>query len=206
MEDVRSGGRAGRSGGEPARQLVRTCLWRWLRGTGLERFDLLREGGGWLLRGTILALGDRRSAEAHYEVFCDSAWHTRRADIRLDEEGGERSLRLTVENGRWYEDGRKRDTVRGSLDLDLGWSPSTNTLPIRRLNLGVGESSGAVTAAWVRFPELTLEPLPQEYRRLSERRYRYTSRAGAFTAEIDVDDHGLVIDYGDVWQRVGEVR
>ena len=192
--------------GEPGRQLVETCLWRWLRGTGLERFELLREDAGWVLRGTILALGDRPSAEARYEVSCDPAWSTRRVDVTLFEAGVERSLRLSVEDGRWYESGRERDAVRGCLDVDLGWSPSTNTLPIRRLNLAVGESSGPLTAAWVRFPELAIEPLPQEYRRLSERRYRYTSRGGAFTAEIDVDEHGVVVDYQGVWQRVGEDR
>ncbi len=192
--------------GEPGRQIVRTCLWRWVRGTGLERFELLREDAGWVLRGTILALGERRSDEVRYEVSCDSAWSTRRVDVTLFEAGVERSLRLSVEDGRWYESGRERETVRGCIDVDLGWSPSTNTLPIRRLNLAVGESSGPLTAAWVRFPELAIEPLPQEYRRLSERRYRYTSREGAFTAEIDVDEHGVVVDYQGVWQRVEEDR
>ena len=191
---------------EPGRKLVQACLWRWLPGTGLERFELLREDAGWVLRGTILALGDRRSAEARYEVSCDSAWSTRRVDVTLFEPGVERALRLRVEDGRWYESGRERDDVRGCIDVDLGWSPSTNTLPIRRLNLAVGESSGPLTAAWIRFPELAMEPLPQEYRRLSERRYRYTSRGGAFTAEIDVDEHGVVVDYQGVWQRVGEDR
>lgn len=56
--------------------------------------------------------------------------------------------------------------IQGCVDIDLGWTPSTNTLPIRRLQLGVGTSSGPITAAWVRFPELKLEPLPQEYRNL----------------------------------------
>ena len=35
-------------------------------------------------------------------------------------------------------------------------------------------------AAWVRFPDLTLQPLPQEYIRLADRQYRYSSRSGAF--------------------------
>jgi hypothetical protein len=77
----------------------------------------------------------------------------------------------------------------------------TNTLPIRRLAPAIGESID-VTAAWVRFPELTLEPLPQRYTRLSERRYRYESNGGAFVAELEVDDAGLVITYEGGWERV----
>src|SRR5712664_99467 len=39
-------------------------------------------------------------------------------------------------------------------DIDLAVTPATNTLPIRRLNLEVGQSQ-EVTAAWLKFPDLT---------------------------------------------------
>jgi len=97
--------------------------------------------------------------------------------------------------------GREEEPLRGCVDVDLAWSPSTNTLPIRRLALAVG-ARREVTAAWVRFPELTLEPLAQEYERLAERRYRYTSAGGTFTAVLDVDDDGVVLEYAGGWQRV----
>jgi hypothetical protein len=91
------------------------------------------------------------------------------------------------------------------VDVDLEISPSTNTLPIRRLNLAIGESR-ELTAAWVRFPELTVEPLAQRYTRLAERRYRYESVVSGFTAELEVDDLGLVVTYEGLWQRVAESR
>ncbi len=185
-----------------APRLVRTGLWQRVQGTGLERFELIQEADGWVLRGTILALEEQGPAQADYEVFCDAAWHTRRTVVSLRGAAGERSLRLDVQDGHWFEDGNEREAVRGCIDVDISWSPSTNTLPIRRLGLEVGERSGPVTAAWVRLPELRLEPLPQEYERLAERRYRYSSRGGAFTAELDVDEDDLVVDYEGIWQRV----
>lgn len=115
---------------------------------------------------------------------------------------GGRRLELAVAGDRWYVNGREEAAVRGCVDLDLGWSPSTNTLPIRRLNLPVGHSSGVLRMAWVRFPGLTVEALPQEYLRKSEHVYRYTSRGGAFSADLEVDDEGLVLDYPGVWRRV----
>lgn len=186
----------------PAPRLVHTGLWQRVEGTGLERFELMQEADGWVLRGTILALEEQGPAQADYEVFCDAAWHTRRAVVSLRSAAGERSLRLDVEDGHWFEDGNEREAVRGCIDVDISWSPSTNTLPIRRLGLEVGERSGAVTAAWIRLPGLRLEPLPQEYERLAERRYRYSSRGGAFTAELEVDEDGLVVDYEGIWRRV----
>jgi uncharacterized protein len=186
------------------RRLVSAGLWRWRRRAGLERFALFQDGSGWSLAGTLLTLDERGPIEARYRVDCDERWRTTRVAVQLDEPGRQRSLELRVDpaSGRWSEGDREHEAVRGCVDADLNWSPSTNTLPIRRLQPGVGAGSGPVTAAWVRFPDLTLEPLPQEYLRLAERRYRYTSAGGAFTAELAVDEHGLVVDYGDIWERV----
>jgi uncharacterized protein len=188
----------------PGRQLVGSCLWRRSDGTGLERFELFREEASWILRGTILAMDDHGPAEACYEIVCDAEWRTEHADISLRDSTGERNLKLRAGRGRWEVDGREEEALRGCIDLDLGWSPSTNTLPIRRLKLPVGRSSGPLQMAWVRFPELQLEPLPQEYLRKTDRIYRYTSRGEAFAADLEVDDEGLVVEYQGVWQRVDE--
>lgn len=93
------------------------------------------------------------------------------------------------------------EALRGLVDVDLGFTPATNTLSLRRLAPAIG-SSVDVTALWVRFPELTIEPLPQRYTRLSETRYRYESASGAFVAELEVDDLGLVVVYEGGWRRI----
>ena len=174
--------------------------WKRLDARGLERCELAPDTRGWSLRGTILLSDAGQRFEARYELVCDSAWRTRAIAIDVRRPDGERSRRFTVEDGRWSLDGTEIDAVRGCIDVDLAWTPSTNTLPIRRLELAVGQSQ-AVTAAWVRFPDLTVEPLPQEYLRLAERRYRYSSAGGRFVAELEVDEHGLVTTYGDIWAR-----
>lgn len=183
-------------------QTVSSGLWLWLQGTGLERFELVRAADDWLFRGTILTLAADAAAEARYEIVCDRSFRTRRANVSVRNATGERSLQVVTENGQWYENGRENKTVVGALDIDLGWSPSTNTLPIKRLNLQVGQTSGEFMAAWVRFPDLTLQPLPQEYVRLADRQYHYSSRRGAFVANLLVDDDDLVLDYEGFWQRV----
>ena len=173
-----------------------------MQSPGLERFEFARIGDEWIFRGTILTLAHDSPAEARYEIACDTWFHTQRANIFLRDSSGERSLKIDARDGRWFENGRENEMIKGTVDIDLGWSPSTNTLPIRRLNLEVGQASGEVIAAWVRFPELALQPLPQEYTRLAERQYRYSSRGGAFVANLVVDDHDLVLDYEGFWQRV----
>ena len=171
----------------------------------MERFEFFRAGEEWLFRGTILTQSGEAAAEARYELACDHSFRTRRATISLRKTAAEQMLEISAENGRWFANGHEAPSVSGALDIDLSWSPFTNTLPIRRLNLAPGQSSGEIIAAWVRFPELTLQPLPQEYLRLSQDRYRYSSRGGSFTAELLVDSDGLVVDYGNFWQRVQNI-
>ena len=175
--------------------------WRRVDAVGFERGELANGHDGFRLRGTLGLMEGGDSFDASYEVACDSAWVTRSVVVELRGPKGEKCLRLAKRDGVWLVEGRTDDTLRGCIDIDLGWTPSTNTLPIRRLGLAIGESQ-AVTAAWVRFPELTVEPLPQQYSRLDERRYRYASAGGRYLAQLEVDEHGLVTTYGHIWTRV----
>jgi hypothetical protein len=182
-------------------QLICAGLWQWVQHPGLERFEVMRTGDEWIFRGTILTLTYDAAAEARYEIACDTLFQTRRASVHLRDSSSERSLKIDAQDGHWFENGRENQTVKGAIDIDLGWSPSTNTLPIRRLKLEIGQTSGEFIAAWVHFPELTLQPLPQELLRLADRQYRYCSRGGAFVAGLLVDGDGLVVDYEGFWQR-----
>lgn len=177
-------------------------LWRMLHGIGLERFELLQQDERWVLRGTILHLHDNRPVESRYSITCDSGWHTVSARIEVRDDTQERILQIDTQADHWIANGNPQPQLDGCLDIDLGWSPSTNTLPIRRLNLAVASGSGPVVAAWVKFPELALEPLPQEYDRVADRAYRYSSRGGTFTADLFVDEHGIVQEYKGFWKRV----
>lgn len=118
-----------------------------------------------------------------YRVVCDSSWRTQSAHVT----GfiADRSIDLTVD-----------PRSLGCIDVDLNFSPSTNTLPVRRLGLAIGESA-SLTVAWLRFPEMTLEPLAQTYTRLGARTWQYAS--DGFTARMEVDEEGLVTEYEGLW-------
>ena len=99
--------------------------------------------------------------------------------------GEQRELKIEVSRADWTVNGKPAPELHGCLDIDLSASPSTNTLPLRRLQLQRGQSQ-PVTAAWVRFPSLEIGTLQQTYKRLDDTRYWYESATG-FTAEIRVD-------------------
>ena len=178
--------------------------WRGLFFPGAECCSLGRRDGGWQLQGSVIAIIDGNPGRAEYTVAIDADWRTR--EVRVDARWlrRRRTLRLTVDaDTRWLTSAGEVEAVRGCADVDLGITPSTNTLPIRRLGLAIGESAN-VTAAWVRFPDLTIEPLPQVYTRTAESEYHYSSGGGAFTARLAVDERGLVTTYSGGWERLGE--
>ena len=57
-------------------------------------------------------------------------------------------------DARWLLNNEPVPSARGCLDIDLNFSPSTNLLPVRRLNLTVGHEA-TVRAAWLRRPDDT---------------------------------------------------
>lgn len=189
-------------GHEDTSDVVRAVIWRRLDTPALEHCALARDGAGWRFDGAVIVAFDGQPALVRYRVACDPAWHTREVAVEMVQGATTRALLLTADTaGRWWRDGAELPDLAGFRDIDLGVTPSTNTLPIRRLRPAVGESHD-ITAAWVRFPELTLEPLPQRYTRLAADRYRYESNGGRFTAEIAVDDLGLVTRYTDLFERL----
>lgn len=165
-----------------------------------EVCTLTLRDGGLSLVGTVLGAEGGAPVRIEYQVLADGAGLTTAVHVR-DLRGFEaRTIALERDGkGNWSIDGKVVKALKGCSDVDLACSPSTNTLPVRRLRLGVG-TSNTIKAAWIRFPELTIVKASQKYTRLDEFTYRYSS--GDFEAELTVDDDGLVTSYAD-WQRTG---
>jgi len=181
--------------------VAETILWRRLDLPGHEVARLARRDDGWELGGTAVFAHDGRPCELRYVVACGPGWRTRSARVRGTVGGEAVDLAIEVgDDGRWRLNGEQRPAVAGCDDVDLGFSPSTNLLPIRRLGLAVGEEA-EVTAAWLPFPALDLEPLAQTYRREDERTWRYASSGGSFVRTLTVRPSGLVTLYPGLWQE-----
>jgi uncharacterized protein len=174
-------------------------LWRRLDCPGHEVGRLERRHDGWELSGTAVFTHDDRPCKLDYVVTCAPDWHTQAARITGIIGVREVDLRVAVNRERtWYLNGAECPAVAGCLDIDLGFSPSTNLLPIRRLSLAVGQEA-EVKAAWLPFPGLTLDLLPQLYRRQDQHLYRYESGGGVFVRLLEVSAVGLVTHYPGLW-------
>lgn len=167
---------------------------------GDEQCTLSIRDGRLSLIGTLLGAHEGTPVRVEYRILTDGGGLTSAVHLRLQRGFELRTLTLNRDpKGRWSVDGTAAPKLRGCTDVDLGFSPATNTLPIRRLGLPIGAST-TISAAYVRYPELSVEKAAQTYTRLDEFGYRYAS--GSFEDELTVDADGLVIRYGP-WRRTG---
>jgi len=107
-----------------------------------------------------------------------------------------------VPGGPW--DGELPDLTEAR-DVDIENSPLTNTMPILREGFREG-GSGDFVMAFVRMPTLRLEASPQRYEHIRSTEsgsvVRYISRDGDFTADLELDAHGLLVHYPRLARRV----
>jgi uncharacterized protein len=185
----------------PSKQ-TRAILWINRENTSFEYFTLKQNRRSFVLTGTIVLLLEELPTKVTYTVNCDRDWKTKSVSITQERAGKMKHLILDVDSNQiWRENGNLLPLATGVFDVDFEISPCTNTLPIHRLSLNVGETQ-EVDAVWVRFPSLKIDRLKQRYTRLSSERYRYQALPLNYEAEIQVDDAGLVTKYGDLWERI----
>jgi hypothetical protein len=105
--------------------------------------------------------------------------------------------------GLWFIDGEKISGVDGLLDIDLGFTPATNTNAIKRLRLEVG-GEAETTAVWLDVKDWGFKPLRQVYRRLSKTEFAYRSPSHDYAANLLTDDFGIIHLYPQLWTAVSE--
>jgi hypothetical protein len=141
-----------------------------------------------------------RAYAVAYEIALDDRWRTREVRVSSDTVEGTRLTVLRSDgDGRWSVDGVLMPELDGLVDVDLEASACTNTLPIHRLDLPVGEDIDA-SAVYVQALDLEVRRLDQTYRRLDDHRFDYTSESD-FRVTLTYDSAGLVVDYPGVAVR-----
>jgi hypothetical protein len=164
-----------------------------------EEFALSSFNGGFELIGKTLIVHDGVRVEIAYRVETASDWVAQFATVDIPALAVSHEVTVPTP-GHWLVDGERRPDLDGCVDIDLGWTPATNTLPIRRLQLQNGDTA-TIRATWLKWSELRFMAANQTYTRTGDATWQYTS--GNFSAEILVDDQGLVLRYGDppIWRE-----
>ncbi len=178
--------------------MARVVRWTDWDGKGLEHLAIA-DDGTWITARSLV-IGERNGCRfgLSYTLILDPLWRVR--EVRAEMVDGARLHLLSDGLGEW-RDGHCAALPRltGCIDVDIAATPFTNTLPIRRLELGVGESR-TIKVAYVSLPDLGVGAVEQRYTRLTDNRYLYEGLSTGFVAELEVDGDGIVGDYPGVFR------
>lgn len=147
---------------------------------------------------------DGEALHLTYQLEWDDRIRLLKADLDCHKGAKVTTLALRSDgHGNWSDaGGTALPDLDGCIDIDIWPTPFTNSFPIWRSGLEIGERCEFLMA-WVAAPDLTVEAKPQAYTRLQDRLYLFESLDGSgFKAELPVDEAGLVIDYPELFRRV----
>ncbi len=95
---------------------------------------------------------------------------------------------------------RSLELKLGDADFfDLGWSPLFNSLPVIRDGLLKAGPAREYVMSWVDVPSLEVSRSEQRYEPLGNGHVRFA--AGDFTADIQFDEAGFVLEYPGIATR-----
>jgi uncharacterized protein len=176
------------------------ALWRRLDTPGHDACRLERIADGWRMDGTAVFREDGMPARLDYQIECDFAWVSQRGLVQ----GwlGAKAVALTIVRtaaGVWTLNGTVIPGLESCADLDLGFTPATNALQIRRLALAEGQSAPA-PVAWLDVAAGTLDLLHQRYERRSDTTYWYEAPRFNYEALLEVTPAGFVRRYPGLWE------
>lgn len=179
-------------------------LWRSLDTAGFEHVRVDRSHPGWDVYDSMLVrVHDGEVRRGGYTLIVDKSFRTLEVRIMAEQEPGSMAALhlLASGDGTWTDaDERRIPSLDGVIDVDIQWSPLTNMLPIRRLDLVPGEEHN-IAVAYIALPELALSRMEQQYTRVNDSTVRYASATRGFERDLSVDEDGVVIDYPGIFVR-----
>lgn len=176
--------------------------WQGLGGGEREHLVLTTHESGIIAESVYVSGGGSEAFGVWYQLHLSPSWEVR--EFRARCMGEQRELVLRRNGSEWTDaHGQVLSELSGTTDLDLSISPFTNSLPINRLQLSKSESAD-IRVAYVSFPQLEVFADIQRYTcREPKKQYLFDSVDTDFKAEIEVDEHGLVVHYPGLFIRIG---
>ncbi|MGA8242838.1 MAG: putative glycolipid-binding domain-containing protein, partial [Desulfobacterales bacterium] len=115
---------------------VESILWQRLDSPGHDACIINQNATGWKLSGSAVFLHDGNPAMLAYKVVCDADWRTLYGQV----EGwlGKRQVTFRIARTKadsWQLNDFVVPNLETCIDLDLGFTPATNLMPLRRLDL-----------------------------------------------------------------------
>lgn len=197
------------------------AIWRGLDDWHVEAVSVDLDSDGLVATGTQIG-SEPVAYRLDYRLDARGDFRTRSLEITAIGRGWRRELDLRHDgSGAWScvasaegvldlpPPGCDSSLLADALDCDLGRSPLTNMMPIRRTGLDRRPGAEDFVMAWVAVPDLSVMRSAQRYehvRRADDGSsvVRYVDRGlfDGFTTELELDADGFVVLYPELAERV----
>lgn len=179
----------------------RDIRWRSLETGAVEHAHVASSETGITVTST---LSGGEPGPVSYTLHLTPHWVFRRIEITRSEAPAINLSRS--ESGDWSVNGAQRPDLAPCIDIDLSISPLTNTLPINRHSLDIGQPV-RFSMAYIRVETGEVFRDDQIYTALdSSGRYRYQAADRTFEAELVVDSGGFVLSYPHLFEQLREAQ
>jgi hypothetical protein len=161
---------------------------------------------GLIVNSTIIGYYEEKIYRVEYLIRTNALWETIYLEINSRHDNQTQLLKFNGDGkGNWTSNGKPGQEFSGCIDVDIPLTPFTNTLPIRRLNLGDGETQ-EIKVIYCDLLDGCIKAVRQKYTRISATSYHYENVPNDFEATIQVDNSGFVVDYPSLFIRTAALK
>jgi hypothetical protein len=176
----------------------------WLRTDiqGTERLELVTEPDRITASSTVICEEDGGLRLDHHWLLTPD-WRVQ--TVTIDRWSNQGRGRIVIERAGagWLVNAARRTDLDGADDPDLSVTPFCNTFAIRRVPRQA-DATLTLDTVFIDGADLTVTRSQQRYDRLGPKRFPYVDLGvtRGFEADLLVDEHGLVLRYEHLFERI----
>jgi uncharacterized protein len=178
-------------------------LWSGIEYYSLENC-IVDSGDSVIVNSTIVGIYNGKIYRVEYLIRLNESWETCYCCVKSQLNDEIKKLEVEKDQNRWSLNGKYVDNFDGCTDVDIPLTPFTNSLPINRLKLSLGQEEN-IDIIYIDVLADSIKRVKQKYRRISSGVYKYENIPNDFEAEIKVDNEGFVVEYPQLFTRTFRV-
>lgn len=165
----------------------------------VENCIIRKNNSGYEIDSTIAGKYKNQIFKVDYTIRTRRNWTANYVVINAQINHSAWDITLEEKRGKWFLKDKPIEMFEKIPFIDISLTPFTNTLPINGLQLKDNEQQ-VIDVIYFDILKNEINSLKQVYTRLGNNTFLYQNYDGSFSAEITVDETGLVIHYPSLFE------
>jgi hypothetical protein len=181
-------------------EILAYAIWRRIDTPGHDACWLIRDHRGLMLDGAAIFKHAAGPARLAYQVRCDTDWRTLSGMVLGYIGSRPVSFGIARQGSDWTLNGTVVPGLERLADLDLGFTPATNLLQLRRQDVPQGEPL-EISVAWLDIDTGVLTKLPQFYERRGTSEFWYQAPTVGYEGMLEFAADSFIQNYPELWTK-----